>query len=278
MYGPIDAYFYDSGALKWENLSVLKRILTPLFNRIARSLGINDVQLRLDALEAQQQLSMVSDETYAAIEERFRGSPELIKERQRQYLPFVKEVVTASSPLLDIGCGRGEWLTLLKENKIPARGIDSNAMFVQQAHEQHLDVTENDVLPFLINSRDSSFGAITMFQVAEHLPLNILEQVLSHLFRSLVPGGVTIIEIPNLETLRVGAGTFWIDPTHVRPLYPDFLVFLVERAGFTSIRTVASTPLDSSVTELGDDQTSQIVQSLWNRVNGPGDFAVIARR
>lgn len=257
---------------------MFKRILTPLFNRFARSLGIDAVQNRLDALESHIQSLMVSNETYAAIEERFRGSSDLITERQRQYLPYVKDIVTEKSPLLDIGFGRGEWLSLLKEESIPATGIDSNQVFVDHALQQGLHVVKDDVLPFLAKAKSNQFGAITMFQVAEHLPLNVLEQVLTGINQSLIPGGVVIIEIPNLNTLRVGAGTFWIDPTHIRPLYPDFLVFLVERAGFTSVQTVASTPLETSIPLQSNDKSAQMLQSLWDRVNGPGDFAVIARR
>ena len=248
----------------------------PIFNRIARSLGIDVLQHRLDILESHLEASRVADETYAAIEERFRGSTDVIKERQQQYLPYVESSLSQSKPLLDIGFGRGEWLTLLRDHGISAIGIDSNSAFVEQARAHGLDVSSHEVLAYLSEAKNQSFSAVTMFQVAEHLPLRVLENVLAHIHRTLIPGGVAIIEIPNIETTRVGAGTFWIDPTHVRPLFPDFLVFLAERAGFTTLKTLTSTPLDQSMTLHTDDQMSQMVQTLWNRVNGPGDFAVIA--
>lgn len=257
---------------------MLKRLLTPIFHRFARSLGILDLQIRVDELEAQQRLNSVSDDTYAAIEARFRGSPEAIKERQRQYLPFITRIVNEEAPLLDIGCGRGEWLSLLRESGIPSQGIDTNRTFVEQAQQLGLAVSFGDITSVLEMTDANSLGAVTMFQVAEHLPLRILENVLIHIHRSLRVGGVAIIEIPNIETSRVGASTFWIDPTHIRPLFPDFLVFLAERAGFNSVQTVASTPLDDSLNVDGDDTLSTMVQTLWNRVNGPGDFAIVAHK
>lgn len=257
---------------------MLKRILTPVFAKIARSLGIAEIQARLNALENEARISKVSDETYAAIETRFRGSTELIKDRQKQYIPFVSKVVTAETPLLDIGCGRGEWLSLMRDAKIPSSGIDSNKSFVEQSKALGLEVVLGDATIAMRNFPNQSLGAVTMFQVAEHLPLRVLEELLLQIHRTLKVGGVAIIEIPNLETTRVGAGTFWIDPTHVRPLFPDFLVFLAERAGFSSIQTMATTPLDDSQKVSGDDAMSRMVQSLWNRMNGPGDFAIIATK
>lgn len=257
---------------------MIKRILTPIFRRFAKSLGILDIQQRLDTLEQAAFLNSISDETYVALEQRFRGSPELISERQKQYLPFVTEALRHDAPVLDLGFGRGEWLRLLTENGIPCHGVDSNEIFIKDALREGLNVTNEDLLPFLARQSTESCSAVTMFQVAEHLPLRVLEDVLSHIHRVLIPNGVAIIEIPNIETIRVGAGTFWIDPTHVRPLFPEFLKFLAERAGFSSISDRASTPLDSSQTLDVIDVQTRMIQELWNRINGPGDYAIIARK
>lgn len=255
-----------------------KRILIPIFNRIAKTLGIPDIQKRLDAIEHAAFLNSVSYETYAALELKFRGSTELISERQRQYLPFVTEVLRDDAPVLDIGFGRAEWLRLLTKNGISCYGVDSNDVFIQNALNDGLNVTNEDLLLFLKRQSSESFSVVTMFQVAEHLPLRVLEEVLSHIHRVIIPNGVAIIEIPNLETVRVGAGTFWIDPTHIRPLFPEFLKFLTERAGFKSISTKVSTPLDSSPKIEQVDEQSRMVHAMWERINGPGDFAIIARK
>lgn len=248
----------------------MKRLLAPILRRVARDLGIADVHGRLDALERRVSERRVSDELYAAIEARFRGDPSLIKSRQQQYLPYVSGTMNGAQ-LLDLGCGRGEWLELLRENGLPARGVDSNRAFVDSARARGLDVTEGDITDHLGRQADASLGVITMFQVAEHLPLGVLEKILSESHRVLGPGGVLIVEIPNIETLRVGAATFWIDPTHERPLFPEFLVFMVERAGFASVVRQTSTALDDT-----PDGLSETEASLFQRINGDGDFAVIA--
>lgn len=245
---------------------------------MAKSLGVLEVQQRLDALEREAQLHSISDETYAALEQRFRGSTDLITERQKQYLPFVTEVLQPNAPVLDLGFGRAEWLQLLTHHDIPCHGVDSNDVFIRNAIGHGLSVTKDDLLPFLVKQSSESFSAVTMFQVAEHLPLRVLEDVLSQIHRILIPHGLVIIEIPNIETLRVGAGTFWIDPTHIRPLYPEFLRFLTERAGFSSISDRKSTPLDSPKSIDQIDIQSTMIQEMWNRINGPGDFAIIAHK
>ncbi len=244
--------------------------------RFPRSLSrrrlIRDLEQRVAQLEAERQSRGVSDSLYAAIEDRFRGSADVIAQRQSRYLPHLSEV-NANRPVLDLGCGRGEWLGLLSEHGLAAVGVDSNEVFVSQCRAHGFTVRHGDLLAELHAADNESLGAISMFQVAEHLPLGYLENVLTEAHRVLHRGGVLIVEIPNVETLRVGAATFWIDPTHHRPIFPEFLVLLVERAGFTAIVRDVSTPLAETPAGLDD-----VTRQLWERVNGPGDFAVIARK
>lgn len=244
--------------------------------RFPRSLSrrrlIRDLEQRVDQLEAERQSRDVSDSLYAAIEDRFRGSADVIAQRQSRYLPHLSEV-NANHPVLDLGCGRGEWLGLLSEHGLAAVGVDSNEVFVSQCRAHGFTVRHGDLLAELHATDNESLGAVSMFQVAEHLPLGYLENVLTEAHRVLRTGGILIVEIPNIETLRVGAATFWIDPTHHRPIFPEFLVLLVERAGFTSVERDVSTPLAETPAGLDD-----VTRQLWERVNGPGDFAVIARK
>ena len=239
---------------------------------INRRRSIRDLEQRVAALEAERQSSDVSDSLYAAIEDRFRGAPEAIAERQSRYLTHLSGV-SGETPALDLGCGRGEWLGLLSAHGIAASGIDSNEVFVSQCQSRGLQVRRGDLLDELRSIASGSLGAVSMFQVAEHLPLRYLENVLAHAHRVLTDEGVLIVEIPNVETLRVGAATFWIDPTHQRPIFPEFLALLVERAGFTSIMRDTSTPLTETPSGLDN-----VTRQLWERVNGAGDFAVIARK
>lgn len=247
--------------------------LTFRFRRsLSRRRSIRDLEQRVARLESERRSWDVSDSLYAAIEDRFRGAPDVIALRQSRYLPHLGEV-NATRPVLDLGCGRGEWLGLLTEHGVEAVGVDSNEVFVSQCRARGFTVRHGDLLAALRSVDNESLGAVSMFQVAEHLPLGYLENVLAEAHRALDTGGVLIVEIPNVETLRVGAATFWIDPTHHRPIFPEFLVLLVERAGFTSIVRDVSTPLAEMPIGLDD-----VTRQLWERVNGPGDFAVIARK
>lgn len=115
------------------------------------------------------------DALYVALEDRFRGSREEIKERFREYLPYVKE----NAPAIDLGCGRGEWLELLTENGIEARGVDNNLLQIEQCRARGLDVVEQDVFAYLQSIPDESAGAVTGFHIIEHLSFNALITLLN---------------------------------------------------------------------------------------------------
>jgi O-antigen chain-terminating methyltransferase len=219
----------------------------------------------------------IDDSLYISLEDYFRGDQEEVKSRQKSYLEFVREVVTPDHPLLDLGCGRGEWLQLLQEQNIQAQGIDSNIAAIEECKEKMLDVTQGDLVETLEGLPESSYGAITMFQVLEHLPFQLMVKVLREALRVLKPGGVFIGEIPNSETLRVGASTFWIDPTHQKPVFPGLLVFLATTVGYSSVNGKYSSPLAPEPNLEGlPTEAAETLRSLFQAVNGPGDFALIA--
>jgi O-antigen chain-terminating methyltransferase len=251
---------------------MMKKTLARTLSRIARALGVSELQSRVDNLERRTRERFVSDDLYAAIEDRFRGDPSMIRERQKAYLSHLSDI-PAGLRVLDLGSGRGEWLSLLRDEGIPAEGVDTNASFVSHGRDAGLAVTCRGLVDHLRDCVPGSVGAVTMFQVAEHLPLGVLEETLTLAHRSLAVGGVLIVEIPNVETLRVGAANFWIDPTHERPLFPEFLVFLVERAGFRAVQRVTSTSLVAP-----PDGLTAVEQELFSQINGHADFAVIARK
>jgi O-antigen chain-terminating methyltransferase len=219
----------------------------------------------------------IDDALYIALEDAFRGDPIVIRARQHQYVPYVQNVVSQTAPLLDIGCGRGEWLNILKDSNIPATGIDTNAASVQECSAQGLNVLHADAITYLSNAEEQSLGAITLFQVLEHLPFATMVHLLRLALRALVPGGVLIAEVPNSETLSVGASTFWIDPTHERPLFPGLLEFLATEVGYTSVEGVYSSPLapEPDFSELAPHVREPLL-AMHRQLNGNGDFAVIA--
>lgn len=215
---------------------------------------------------------------YATIEDHFRGDPSLVEERQREYLPFVCDIADDDHPVVDLGCGRGEWLRLLIDAGVPAIGVDTNPAFVADCTEADLNVVHQDLVSYLESSADGSAGAITMFQVAEHLPPAVLIDVLNHCARVLRAGGILIAETPNSLNLRVGATTFWLDPTHQRPLHPELMKLLATHAGFSKVDARFANPLGTPREGIADDSTGAEVRRLAEMVDGPGDFCLLAWR
>ena len=228
-------------------------------------------------VEQRSEQDSIDETLYLAIEDRFRGDPATVRERQERYLATVGASVHADRPLLDLGCGRGEWLRILADAEVPARGIDSNATCVDECIAAGLDASQDDLVRFLAASEDDSVGAITMFHVVEHLPFPILDHVLDECARVLAPGGVLVAETPNALNLRVAATTFWLDPTHIRPLHPSLLRLLGERAGFVRIEDVFLNDIDvQHQFNTGDKALNQWLTDLSCALDGPGDYAMVA--
>ncbi|NBC46656.1 MAG: methyltransferase domain-containing protein [Gammaproteobacteria bacterium] len=217
------------------------------------------------------------DAYYVAFEEEFRGSPEQIRETQVGYIAdlHAAQVVTADSPVLDLGCGRGEWLALLAEHGLSARGVDTNSVMVARCREQGLVAQQADALAVLQALPDAALGAVTAFHLIEHLPFELLHALLEQAHRALCPGGVLILETPNPENVLVGSHTFYHDPTHRNPMTPTATRFLVRYLGFTDpeIRRLHPYPEQAKV-----PGTDPLTERVNGHLCGPQDFAVIARK
>lgn len=224
-----------------------------------------------------QDLEDVSlDSLYVAFENKFRGSTAEISRRSERYLPIFKEnvPVAAGHAVLDIGCGRGEFLSLLKANNIVTRGIDLNGAMVAEAQALGHDVVEGDAIAYLRSLPDNSLAAITGFHIVEHIDFKNLVALFDEAFRVLMQDGVVLFETPNPQNLVVGACTFNLDPTHNKPLPPDYLQFIAEARGFEQariIRTDQDCLLDQP--ESGFEATEV---NDWFRQ--PADYAVYAQK
>jgi SAM-dependent methyltransferase len=178
---------------------------------------------------------------YFELERRYRGTEEEIRERIAAYLPFLAKI-PAGRPVLDLGCGRGEALALLRDHDIPGRGVDGNARMVAQCRARDLDVEEGDLFAVLAAASEGSLGGVTSFHVIEHLPLPALDRLVHLAYRALAPGGVLILETPNPLSLVVAARNFWLDPTHLRPVHPESLRLAFELAGFEPVQRLDLRP------------------------------------
>ena len=212
----------------------LKEMENSLSNLVQNIKSNSSNQNILETIKKEQNSTL--DELYISFEDKFRGKREDIKSRQAYYLPIVKELIKEPNDLvIDIGCGRGEWLELLKEHNIKSRGIDLNRLMVKESKELGLDVIESDAIEYLKSLEDSSISIVTGFHIAEHLPFKTLISLFDEVYRVLKIGGAIILETPNPENLFVGACSFYTDPTHINPIPPVTLEFLAQNRGFKNV-------------------------------------------
>jgi SAM-dependent methyltransferase len=167
---------------------------------------------------------------YRTFEDRFRGSEDFIRERQRVYLDLIAE----GSPVVDAGCGRGEFLDLLKDAGVEYTGVDLDASMIERCRSKgHESVREADVTDYLRGLDDGSLGTVFSAQLVEHLPFEQLRSFLELARAKLRSGGVFIAETVNPHSAQA-LKTFWVDPTHEHPLFPEVMLELCRISGFTS--------------------------------------------
>jgi SAM-dependent methyltransferase len=168
---------------------------------------------------------------YVGFEDAFRGSSEDIQRRLRDYIP----VFAGASDVLDIGCGRGEFLALLREAGVAARGIDLNDAMVGVCREKGFEATKADALSYLRGVPAGSLGGLFAAQVVEHLEPAYLTRLLEAAFEALRPGAPIVLETINPACWFAFFESYIRDITHVRPLHPDTLKFLLIASGFQQI-------------------------------------------
>jgi SAM-dependent methyltransferase len=221
---------------------------------------------------------------YVGFEHRFRGDSDVVIGRTvERYF----DLLTGASPVLDVGCGRGEVLAALAERGVDGIGVDLDAAMVAEAKSAGVDARQGDAVAFLADARPESFGAVIAIQVVEHLPLDALLALVELSFSRLRPGGRLVFETPNPASLIVLGNSYLLDPTHVRPLHPSLLSFLVERAGFSDVRLQFFDPAVGYHLPLIDEEAcpeawAATVNDAFRRLNevlfGPQDYAVVATR
>lgn len=249
--------------------------LTIQESRVARLL--EETTARLPDSFDQEQLQVFADEQqhlrdahYVSFEDHFRGTREVITERLRVYLP-VLESAGITRDILDIGCGRGEWLQLIKDEGWQGRGVDTNRLMVEQGAERGLEVIEADVIAYLRATPDASLSAITSFHLIEHLPFETLNKFLDEIIRTLKPGGVVILETPNPENVLVGSCHFYLDPTHRNPLPYQTMQYLFETRGLARIEVLKLHAWETAQLK-GDSELIALINKYFY---GPFDYGII---
>ncbi len=182
---------------------------------------------------------------YVGFENLYRGSPDEIRSRLVEYLPLF----AGASDVLDVGCGRGEFLDLLREREVGARGVDVNAEMIEECRARGLDASVGDALTYLDALQDESLGGLFAAQVVEHLQPDYLVRLLNVAGRKLRPGARIVLETVNPRCWFAFFDAYIRDITHVRPLHPDTLEYLLGASGFqrTTVRYLMPYPDDGKL-------------------------------
>jgi len=207
----------------------------------------------------------------------FRGGRAEILGRAAEHV----RLLAGAAPVLDLGCGRGELLEALREAGIEARGVDSDPAMVAACRRLGLAVDMGDAVSALRAAKPGSVGGVTAIHLVEHLPVPGWMQLVEAAASALRPGGLLLVESPNPESLRVGAGLFWADPTHRAPVHPDALTFVAKAVGLEVVEVRRLHPFPPEQALVRTDQPEP-VRELASRLDawlsGPRDFLLVARK
>jgi len=262
-----ELYIRNDSYLK-NDLIQQKRLITMFLEEARKCLPEPFTQEHLQTFVNENQHFL--DAFYVAFEDKFRGSRADIFNSLKVYLPLIEEakIGTPESPIVDVGCGRGEWLELLRESGYTARGIDINRVMLEQCRSRGLEVIEADVIAYLRALPDDSLGAVTGFHIIEHLPFETLVQLFDETVRVLKPGGLVVFETPNPRNILVGSGDFYRDPTHKNPIHPDTISFIAESRGLINSKSYFFEEIDGIV---------HLVNSLEIKFDDLNEYVKVSR-
>lgn len=191
-------------------------------------------------------LELLKERILIEIDQRHRGKEESLRSQLEFYLPYITPG-RALGQVVDIGCGRGTFLEIMREHDISAIGLELSERQALECQRKNLNVKLMDALEYLRGSEDGQFAAITLFHVVEHLDFDTLVAILKESQRVLAQGGIVLIETPNPENIYVSTFMFHVDPTHVRPIAYQYISTVLEVIGFSCERLPVTTLLHDDV-------------------------------
>ncbi|MGQ9617775.1 MAG: class I SAM-dependent methyltransferase [Candidatus Aminicenantia bacterium] len=216
---------------------------------------------------------------YRFFEAAFRGWEEEIKERQKIYLKYF----IGKNNIIDFGCGRGEFLELLRENNIEGYGIEINEEMVRICKEKGLKCINEDIVYHLSKLEDESLNGFFSSQVVEHIEPTLMRKIFDILYFKLSNGSFAILETVNPTSLYTLSEVYWRDPTHKNPIHPETLKFLLETSGFRVEEIKFLSPTKEELKEIPEDndllrRISYNFKLLKKIIFGYQDYAIIAKR
>jgi SAM-dependent methyltransferase len=212
---------------------------------------------------------------YEMFEERFRPEAS-VRERQLEYVDLMR----GQRRVVDLGCGRGELIEMLRSEGVSAYGVEIDPDFVALLEEKGIEVVAQDAVAHLEELEQGSVDGVVASHLLEHLSAAAASRLVSLAGEKLPERGILLLETPNPESLIAGSVNFHRDLTHVRPIHPDTLAFLAESAGFSKveIRRLSPVPDNARLPTPGDQSLNEIVEQLNDLIYGYQDYAVVARK
>lgn len=289
------SYFYMKHCFDQQNQynSEVRNSVTGLYEytkRLQKTLSLYEKQLSelsdtVKVIQSQSKNAKYSSDdfsesryyNYKAFEDTFRGSEDELVERQRHYLKYFE----GKKNVVDIGCGRGEFLSLVKENGIEAVGVDLIESNIEECYDKGLDVIYGDGVNYLKGIEDKSLGGIFSAQVIEHMSTDKLIEFIKLSYEKLEDGACLVMETLNPKCLMIYAESLYLDPTHTTPVHPETVSFFAKQSGFSDIHTEYFSPTDKKYhlpffENKPEADTS--ISTLNDLIFGNREYAVIARK
>jgi 2-polyprenyl-3-methyl-5-hydroxy-6-metoxy-1,4-benzoquinol methylase len=258
---------------KFSTIDTLDNKVSDMMYKLSSSTKVEKKSREEKVVNATVSDNHAFDNFYKKFEDRFRGGEAVIKERVTEHIPLFEGLPASlrKKEIVDIGCGRGEFISVLTDAGFKAMGVDMNGEMVERAKKLGLRASVGDAQSYLGKQKTSSLAAITGFHIVEHIPFEALMEIFSECYRTVSRGGFVLFETPNPRSLMVGANTFYLDPSHQRPVPSELLAFMLEYAGFMT----ETIPLHRLESELPKDDP---LHDVHEAVFGYGDYAVVGRK
>jgi SAM-dependent methyltransferase len=267
-------------AAEYEDVQILMKKFHLVRDRLDALITTLDKGEKPAASEIRALLDPLEDWRYAGFENRFRGPEEEIRKQQSGYAALFPK----GGRVLDLGCGRGEFLDLLRENGVRGQGVDLNGQMIEACTDRGLDCRRGDILERLAEEPDGALQGIFSSQVIEHLPPAYLKKLIETGRAKLSPGGVIVLETVNPVSVFALVQIYFLDLSHQKPIHPAALQFMLESSGLADVEIRYSAPLAAErLREIpGADEKSAVLNENVDRLNSllfaPPNYAAIARK
>ena len=270
----------DKLGAEYEDVKILMKKFLFLKEKLNKLLSVLEEKKTPSPPQVKEILEPLEDWRYAGFENRFRGYEAEVKKQQASYLPYFKK----KGKVLDLGCGRGEFLELLEKNGLKGLGIDINDQMIDICLEKGLDCQKGDILEKLVEHEDGSLSGIFSSQVIEHLSPSYLKRLLELAYFKLAPSSYIVLETINPVSVFSLVEIYFLDLSHQKPIHPQAIKFLMESTGFEEVEIIYSSPVEEGrLQDLpGSDEVATILNQNIDKLNkllyAPSNYAAIGKK